>query len=279
MKHFNTNCSYKDIRTFLQGIQIDHDGIKLLSDANGVRNGTAFVKLMTITDLKKALCRNGQFYEERTISVAQSSEAEFTRGFISAGPFVNSSVSSGSANNNGSGGNFKSNNIESNNNITNNSNGDFYLKIYGLPADFDETELKSMFNNVNFLSILTSPATAITSTTLSNGSHEQTTVLKAKKICVVATQLDLEKALTRQNERVGKSKLQIFQMNKIEFDREIGYINRHSNPNNNGNHQVCENSSLSVSALLELWMISCNKTFRQVFQLNHLSGVKCHEHS
>jgi hypothetical protein len=59
------------------GIQIEHDGIKLLADASQQRNGQAFVKLMSITDLKKALCRNKQFYEERNIVVTQSTEAEF----------------------------------------------------------------------------------------------------------------------------------------------------------------------------------------------------------
>ncbi len=95
VKNFNSNCSYKDIRTFLQGIQIEHDGIKLLTDPNGHRNGTAFVKLMTITDLKKALCRNGQFYEEKSINVSQSSESEFTDA-----PFVFTFKNNNNNNNN-----------------------------------------------------------------------------------------------------------------------------------------------------------------------------------
>jgi hypothetical protein len=249
VKNFNTNCSYKDIRTFLQGIQIDHDGIKLLSDSNGNRNGMAFVKLMTITDLKKALCRNGQFYEEKTISVTQSNEADFSQGLMpsQSSGFSNSNKQSnsnqahqnnynnGRFNNDGNG--FKSNYGDQNNKPNESEGNGFFLKIYGLPAGFDETELKSMFNNVNFVSIFTSQPTPITSTTLNNGNQEQTTVLKAKKICVVETQLDLEKALTRQNERVGKSKLQIFQMNKIEFDREMSYLNKNqTNSNNNSNN-------------------------------------------
>ena len=253
VKNFNTNCSYKDIRTFLQGIQIDHDGIKLLSDSNGNRNGMAFVKLMTITDLKKALCRNGQFYEEKTISVTQSNEAEFNQGFVALPssnflnkhPSINQALqnnyNNGRSNNDSNG--FRSNNGDQNNKPVENDGSGFYLKIYGLPAGFDESELKNMFNNVNFISIFTSQPTPVTSTTLTNGNQEQTTVLKAKKICVVETQLDLEKALTRQNERVGKSKLQIFQMNKIEFDREMSYLNKHQNHNANKNNNNLNGNS------------------------------------
>lgn len=70
VKNFAPAASYKEIRTFLQGVQIEHDGIKLLHDANGQRTGQAFVRLIGIIDLKKALCRNKQFYEERQIEVS-----------------------------------------------------------------------------------------------------------------------------------------------------------------------------------------------------------------
>lgn len=227
VKNFQTNCSYKDIRTFLQGIQIDHDGIKLLSDSIGQRNGSAFVKLMTITDLKKALCRNGQFYEDLTIYVTQSNESEFSQGFSVQQQTIIPNPAP-----------VKHQKIE--NEAMNVHAGTpglgYFLKIYGLPAGFDEIELKNMFNNVGFVSILTSQATPITSA----ASSLEPTVLKAKKICIVATQLDLEKALTRQNERVGKSKLQIFQMNRIEFDKEINYINRQNQNFHKSNYNSAE---------------------------------------
>lgn len=70
VKNFAPSASYKEIRTFLQGVQIEHDGIKLLHDANGQRTGQAFVRLIGIIDLKKALCRNKQFYEDRQIEVS-----------------------------------------------------------------------------------------------------------------------------------------------------------------------------------------------------------------
>lgn len=69
VKNFAPSAGYKEIRTFLQGVQIEHDGIKLLHDANGQRTGQAFVRLIGIIDLKKALCRNKQFYEDRQIEV------------------------------------------------------------------------------------------------------------------------------------------------------------------------------------------------------------------
>lgn len=112
----------------------------------------------------------------------------------------------------------------------------FYFKIYGLPAKFDETALKIMFNNVKFLRIVTSTPTPITSTNNNNGQTEQITTLKAKKLCQVETQLDLERALTRQDERVGKSKLQIFQISRSEFDREIANLNKNNHYNTNNNN-------------------------------------------
>ena len=279
VKNFNTNCSYKDVRTFLQGIQIEHDGIKLLTEpATGQRNGMAFVKLLTITDLKKALCRNGQFYEDNSIVVTQSSEAEFN-GPHSFYVFSNAN----NKNNNQQNKNFNNNNNNNNNNqrfnnpvevnkkFNNNINSEspqhqqesqplsvvpspdesgFYLKIYGLPANFYEGALKSMFNNVKFLRIVTSTPTPITSTNNNNGSTEQTTTLKAKKLCQVETQLDLERALTRQDERVGKSKLQIFQISKTEYERELANLNKsnfHNNysSSNNNNHNNYNESNES----------------------------------
>jgi len=104
----------------------------------------------------------------------------------------------------------------------------FFLKIYGLPVKFDETDLKSMFNNVNFLKMTTATPTPITSTNVNNGQSETVTSLKAKKICEVASQLDLERALTRQDEQVGKSKLKIYQINKQEYDRELAHAAKYA---------------------------------------------------
>ena len=196
------------------------------------------MKLLTITDLKKALCRNKQFYEDKNIVVTQSSEAEFNAAtnFYSFGSNTN-------RNNN--------NNNNSNNQVqpqvvkpyekktvymeqkppTYTSPQDllneteFFLKIYGLPVKFDENELKSMFNNVKFLKIVTAAPTPITS--IREGTLEQVTSIKAKKICQVETQLDLERALTRQDERVGKSKLQIYQISRQEYDREMAHAQKY----------------------------------------------------
>ncbi len=123
----------------------------------------------------------------------------------------------------------------------------FYFKIYGLPAKFDETALKSMFNNVKFLRIVTSTPTPITSTNTNNGTTEQTITIKAKKLCQVETQLDLERALTRQDERVGKSKLQIFQISRSEFDRELGNLNKNSSYNNFNNYNQSSNDQINNS--------------------------------
>ncbi len=256
VKNFNNNCSYKDVRTFLQGklsniilmsvdlliyliliylfiygfigIQIEHDGIKLLTDNNGQRNGSAFVKLLSITDLKKALCRNKQYYEDRTIIVTQSAEHEFDTAknvysFAVTGQVRPAGVETDPK---------KTLRKDTPNNTSNselNSESGFYLKIYGLPVKFDENDLKSMFNNVNFLKMTTATPTPITSTNMNNGQSETVTSLKAKKICEVETQLDLERALTRQDEQVGKSKLKIYQINKQEYDRELTHALKYSN--------------------------------------------------
>merc|ERR1719215_700693 len=155
VRNFNTNCSYKDVRTFLQGIQIEHDGIKLLTDHNQQRNGSAFVKLLTITDLKKALCRNKQFYEVKNIVATQSSEAEFNAAtnFYSFG----SNTNRNNSNNNNSNNQVQPQVVKpyekktvymeqkpptytSPQDLLNET--EFFLKIYGLPVKFDENELK-----------------------------------------------------------------------------------------------------------------------------------------
>jgi RNA recognition motif-containing protein len=214
VQNFNKkNCSYKDIRTFLQGIQIEHDGIQLLNDPlTGQRNGMAFVRLVTITDLKKALCRNGQFYEDNQIQVVQATELEFNNKAISstAGlqPIYDQPIS-----------------FQQSYQQKDDEKDGFFIKIYGLPSNFDETSLKNMFNNVKFIKIFTSRPKTVNNNNNNNNSNDgeqQQIVLKAKKICQVETKLDLEKALTRQDERVGKSKLQIFQIGRIEFEREVG---------------------------------------------------------
>lgn len=104
-------------------------------------------------------------------------------------------------------GGVNSNNATTNTTATTTGTG-FYLKIYGLPANFDDQSLKAMFNNVKFVRIATAKPTPITTKIINQeGRQENTTIIKAKKLCQVETQLDLERALTRQDERVGKSKV------------------------------------------------------------------------
>ena len=255
VKNFNRNCSYKDIRAFLQGIQIEHDGIKLLSDTSGQRIGMAYVRLMSILDLKKALCRNGQFNDQNMIEVSQATIQEFDNPNINALLNKKSAAANNNNakpnkfhqdnrpphNNNGSNGNnyhvINNKKTESDGRppFTNHSHGGnrppfditpsgHYIKIYGLPAKFDDKNLRNVFNNVKFVRIFTSTPIAF------KGAYdgEPKTTYKAKKICEVETQLDIEKALTRQDERIGKSKLQIFQISKAEYEREISQIQRHA---------------------------------------------------
>lgn len=194
---------------------------------------------MSITDLKKALCRNKQFYEDRNIVVTQSSESEFNTAsnVYTFGP--NNGVNRNNSNNNNIIQNKKpmmqDNKPALSTGDASMSENGFFLKIYGLPVQFDESELKTMFNNVNFIRFTTATPTPITSTSINNGVEETTTSLKAKKLCQVETQLDLERALTRQDERVGKSKLQIFQISKQEYDREIAHAEKYANRYNTNN--------------------------------------------
>ncbi|RNA04230.1 RNA-binding 12 [Brachionus plicatilis] len=190
--NFAANCSYKDVRAFLQGVQIEHNGIKFVTDATGGgahNNGQAFVRLVSIVDLKKALCRHGQFYDDRQIEVVQSGESEIIAQTKKTSP------------------------------------DSFYIKIYGLPARFDQSALKNMFNNVRFVRIVTTRPMAIQSKVVNqDGSQDTKTVMKAKKLCELETQLDVERALTRQDERVGKSRVQIFQISRSEFERELATV-------------------------------------------------------
>lgn len=282
VKNFNTNCSYKDVRTFLQGIQIEHDGIKLLADYNNQRNGSAFVKLISITDLKKALCRNKQFYEDKNIIVTQSSDNEFNTAtnVYSFGPNNNTHNNNRSNNNNQPPVKpyekkpFNMTKLPEKapliqqNDASLSDNG-FYLKIYGLPVHFDESELKIMFNNVNFMRVTTAAPTPITSTNINNGVEETTTALKAKKLCQVDTQLDLERALTRQDERVGKSKLQIYQISKQEYDREISHAQRHGGRDNTSDRVNRFNNNNPKKTLLKSDMFEKNSDDLYV----HMSSV------
>ncbi|CAF0737030.1 unnamed protein product [Brachionus calyciflorus] len=214
VKNFNPNCSYKDVRMFLQGIQIEHNGIKFINDSSSQGNkGQAFVRLVNIVDLKKALCRNGQYYEDRQIEVSQSSEAESTA-------FTQNTSNPKRINETP-----KSQNLPTTTTDSTSPSSGFFIKIYGLPARFDDTSLKNMFNNVKFNRIITANPTPIQSKVVNqDGQSETKTFMKAKKLCEVETQLDVERALTRQDERVGKSKIQIFQISKSEYERELSTI-------------------------------------------------------
>ena len=267
VRNFNHNCSYKDIRTFLQGIQIEHDGIKLITDTNGNRTGMAYVKLCTIIDLKKALCRNGQFYETRTIEVVQSTQHEF----FSIDNFYQKKYQE---NNNGGGANRPYNNNNNNNygqsrrnehlneqsdefydeiNDNNNKNeeeyqvtsgtgedgrspsdqrnynndgearGGYYLKIFGLPTRFDRHSLQNEFNNVRFMRIQTI------------FKHE---LGKPMLISEVETRLDLERALTRHDEKVIRQKIQVYEMTRAEFEQELNvyYSNRNNRNKERGRY-------------------------------------------
>lgn len=199
VKNFDSNCSYKDIRSFLQGVQIEHNGIKFITDSSGAHKGQAFVRLVSIVDLKKALCRNGQFYDDKQIEVSQSSEADI---------LTQTSIK-------------KTDQTKS----FNDTSFGHFIKIYGLSARFDDSLLKNMFNNVRFIRIVTTNPTPIQSKIINqDGSQETKTIMKAKKLCEVETQLDVERALTRQDERVGKSRIQIFQISKSEFERELSTV-------------------------------------------------------
>lgn len=248
VRNFNQNCSYKDIRTFLQGIQIEHDGIKLITDSNNSRTGMAYVKLCTIIDLKKALCRNGQFYDNRSIEVVQSTQHEFfsidnfyQKKYQTDRPSFNNYQSSrrneqhqqqqqhlneqndeyydeindnnnkieddGDNNRGSPSGDYNSNDNE--------SRGGFYLKIFGLPTRFDRHSLQNEFNNVRFMRIQTI------------FKHE---LGKPMLVSEVETRLDLERALTRHDEKVIRQKIQVYEMTKAEFENELNtYYNNRNN--------------------------------------------------
>ena len=262
VRNFNQNCSYKDIRTFLQGIQIEHDGIKLITDSNNSRTGMAYVKLCSIIDLKKALCRNGQFYDNRSIEVVQSTQHEFFSidNFYQKKYQNDSRQPSFQNNNNNNNNNYQSSSsrrneqsynhhhqpqqqqlneqndeyydeINDNNNKNedmdengqtdgyndNESRGGYFLKIFGLPTRFDRHSLQNEFNNVRFMRIQTI------------FKHE---LGKPMLISEVETRLDLERALTRHDEKVIRQKIQVYEMTKAEFENELNvYYNNRNNRN------------------------------------------------
>ncbi len=232
VRNFNVNCSYKDVRTFLQGIQIEHDGIKLLTDMNGNRTGMAYVKLMTITDLKKALCRNGQFYDTRSIEVVQSTQLEFqsiadnTSQQRQFGRRDEKTWSNDRRYNNNDG-NYQQHSQQQHHHqqqphhhqhqqnqhkpFVNSSIGGYYLKIINLPPRVDKYTLKTEFSSVNFLN-----------TQFVYHFYDRNIGQRGTKIiCEVETKQDLERALTRNNDEIGKGRIVVAEMTRSEYENEL----------------------------------------------------------
>ena len=171
-----------------------------------MRTGQALVKLGSMQDFKKALVRNGQFHEDNCIQVFTSSMHEYQRHSSSSSQ-QHSSRAPTSSTCSSSSGNKKvllptpppgeEDNGESSAHspipLVASDDG-FYIKIYGLPppSEFDDDQVREMFNNVRFMGdIVTSHAQFPTS------GHNQTAIVKAKRLCRVETKMDVDRALTR----------------------------------------------------------------------------------
>ncbi len=144
-----------------KGIHIEHDGIKFLtnsSDHGGKSGGggvVVLVRFQNAHDLKKALCRTGQYYDNACIQVYEdSNSSSYNNNNSSSNPRYKASASSSSSSNkrvllptppvSGSGAKAAAASAPSSTAGSSSSSSfrdrirddGFYIKIYGLPDKF-----------------------------------------------------------------------------------------------------------------------------------------------
>lgn len=195
----------------------------------GAKNGQALVRLVSTADTKKALSRNGQSYDDQCIQVFESSVADFNRvSSLLLHAEAKLKASTGNSNkrvllptppnsNNNNGYSVGSPNSDTNGSVETRHHisipDGFYLKVYGLPPELNDDEVRDLFGDVRIMRMFTAHTPF--------GGGGGNVVVKAKKLLQVETKQDVDRALKRNDERFGKSKLHIYQINKYDFEKEL----------------------------------------------------------
>ncbi|XP_034481682.1 uncharacterized protein LOC117787303 [Drosophila innubila] len=69
--------SYSDLRKYFAGLYIPHNGIKIVSGANGARTGVAYIEFSRVSSAQKALARNNTMFRNRLVQIVPISDEEF----------------------------------------------------------------------------------------------------------------------------------------------------------------------------------------------------------
>ncbi|CAG0923683.1 unnamed protein product [Notodromas monacha] len=70
------DVSYRDVKRFL-GVRIPEDGVKILNDDEGIRNGLAYVRVLSAMDKDKVMRLDGEHLNGRRVSVCHCDEREY----------------------------------------------------------------------------------------------------------------------------------------------------------------------------------------------------------
>jgi RNA recognition motif-containing protein len=71
------NVSYKKVRKFFAGCKIPHDGIKLINDRRGRRNGTGYVRFISARKYKEVLQNEGKEMNGTSVRIRPCSLTEY----------------------------------------------------------------------------------------------------------------------------------------------------------------------------------------------------------
>lgn len=86
IKNLPAAVGYKDLRRFLQPIDVPFDGLKLISDDKGQRTGEAFVQFRHADDAGRAVRRNGEKLTGKIIAISFCSDEEFSAAVDTSAP-------------------------------------------------------------------------------------------------------------------------------------------------------------------------------------------------
>ena len=77
LKGMPFTVSFKEVRRFFAGLEIPRDGLKLINDEMGRRNGTGYCKFASCEDFDKGMKMHGKYMGDRYVEVMQISLEEF----------------------------------------------------------------------------------------------------------------------------------------------------------------------------------------------------------
>ncbi|GFO02789.1 RNA-binding protein 12 [Plakobranchus ocellatus] len=86
VKNMPLTVNYKEVRRFLQPLDIPYDGLKIINDEKGKRVGVAYVQLRRSDDVQRALRRSGEKIGSSAVTITACSDEEFSKAIDSYVP-------------------------------------------------------------------------------------------------------------------------------------------------------------------------------------------------